>query len=175
MVVITDWGQKNKPSRWNVAVIDGCSDNQGISCRNVYNQKYTKQAYIPVGCVPPASVVATRCQCWGSLSRGLCRGKGSLSRRGLPPPWTEWLTHASENITLPQTSFADGKKRLVVIMAVNDEWLYNRVVRWDRFQARLTITNSYKVWIPNLTTYVKITENRRWRKVAKQRRSVESV
>ena len=30
-----------------------------------------------------------------------------------PPPcrphlWTEWLTHASENITLPQTSFATG-------------------------------------------------------------------
>ena len=26
-----------------------------------------------------------------------------------PPIWTEWLTHASENITLPQTSFAGGK------------------------------------------------------------------
>ena len=25
-----------------------------------------------------------------------------------PPPWTEFLTHASENITLPQTSFAGG-------------------------------------------------------------------
>ena len=24
------------------------------------------------------------------------------------PPWTEFLTHASENITLPQTSFAGG-------------------------------------------------------------------
>ena len=26
-----------------------------------------------------------------------------------PPLWTEFLTHASENITLPQTSFAGGK------------------------------------------------------------------
>ena len=26
-----------------------------------------------------------------------------------PLPWTEWLTHACENITLPQTSFAGGK------------------------------------------------------------------
>ena len=25
-----------------------------------------------------------------------------------PPPWTETLTHASENITLPRTSFAGG-------------------------------------------------------------------
>ena len=28
----------------------------------------------------------------------------------LPPPWTEGMTHACENITLPQTSFADGNK-----------------------------------------------------------------
>ena len=29
---------------------------------------------------------------------------------GTPSPlWTEFLTHASENITLPQTSFAGGK------------------------------------------------------------------
>ena len=26
-----------------------------------------------------------------------------------PPPWTEFLTHASENITLPKTLFAGGK------------------------------------------------------------------
>ena len=29
--------------------------------------------------------------------------------RSPPPPWTELLTHASENITLPQTSFEGGK------------------------------------------------------------------
>ena len=34
----------------------------------------------------------------------------TVSRRILRTPlWTEFLTHASENITLPQTSFAGGK------------------------------------------------------------------
>ena len=28
-----------------------------------------------------------------------------------PPLWTEFLTHAYENITLPQTSFAGGKNK----------------------------------------------------------------
>ena len=28
---------------------------------------------------------------------------------GCRPPWTEGMTHACENITLPQTSFAGGK------------------------------------------------------------------
>ena len=27
------------------------------------------------------------------------------------PPWAEWLTHACENITLPQTSFAGGNEQ----------------------------------------------------------------
>ena len=31
---------------------------------------------------------------------------------GTPPLWTEFLTHASENITLSQTSFAGGKNCL---------------------------------------------------------------
>ena len=31
-------------------------------------------------------------------------------RQPCTPPWTEFLTHASENITLPQTSFAGRKK-----------------------------------------------------------------
>ena len=29
------------------------------------------------------------------------------------PPWTAFLTHASENITLPQTLFAGGNKNLI--------------------------------------------------------------
>ena len=29
-----------------------------------------------------------------------------------PPPWTEFLTHASENITLPQASFAGGNNAI---------------------------------------------------------------
>ena len=34
-------------------------------------------------------------------------GGGAVPGQVLPP-WTEFLTHASENITLPQTSFAGG-------------------------------------------------------------------
>ena len=46
-------------------------------------------------------------------SRGGVWSRGVVSQHALrqtPPPWTEFLTHASENITLPQTSFAGGKK-----------------------------------------------------------------
>ena len=32
---------------------------------------------------------------------------------GTLPPWTETLTHATQNITLPQTSFAGGNKRIL--------------------------------------------------------------
>ena len=31
-----------------------------------------------------------------------------------PPPWTEGMTDTCENITLPQTSFVDGKNLLFV-------------------------------------------------------------
>ena len=43
------------------------------------------------------------------LPRGrlLARGRGYLPRYSTP--WTEFLTHATESITLPQTSFAGGK------------------------------------------------------------------
>ena len=36
----------------------------------------------------------------------------------MPPLWTEFLTHASENITLSQTSFAGGNNRAKVITTV---------------------------------------------------------
>ena len=39
---------------------------------------------------------------------------GSTPPRSTPPPlWTEFLTHAYENITLPQTSFAGGNKNRI--------------------------------------------------------------
>ena len=55
---------------------------------------------------------------------GVCLGGGVCPGGRLPqcmlgyhtpgtrhtPPWTEFLTHASENITLPQTSFAGGNE-----------------------------------------------------------------
>ena len=34
------------------------------------------------------------------------------------PLWTEFLTHASENVTFPQTSFAGGNKYILII--IND-------------------------------------------------------
>ena len=82
----------------------------------------SKQECIPVGCVPPALSA-----CWDTPPG--C-GPGDTPRCGPgdtpprvwawkhPPPDPptsplgvdlEFLTHASENITLPQTSFAGGK------------------------------------------------------------------
>ena len=44
-----------------------------------------------------------------------CLVPGGVPGQALRPPplWTEFLTHASENITLPQTSFAGGNNKLV--------------------------------------------------------------
>ena len=43
-------------------------------------------------------------------------GRGGLTCPGTPPLWTEFLTHASENITLPQTSFAGGNQSICVAL-----------------------------------------------------------
>ena len=40
---------------------------------------------------------------WGVYLPG-----GVLAQVLPPPPWTEFLTHATENITLPKTSFTGG-------------------------------------------------------------------
>ena len=42
---------------------------------------------------------------WGESGPGGVVSQHAL-RQNPPPPWTEFLTHASENITLHQTSFA---------------------------------------------------------------------
>ena len=39
-----------------------------------------------------------------------------------PPLWTEFLTHAYENITLPQTSFAGGKNRKCNTWMLQNFW-----------------------------------------------------
>ena len=60
---------------------------RGFTCLDVY---------LPGG-VPAQGGVPTRgCNCPGT-----------------PPLWTEFLTQATENITLPQTSFAGGKNGMV--------------------------------------------------------------
>ena len=104
----------------------------------VFGQNYAKQECILVGCVPPAAVAVpggsppgtpTPPQKQTPPGAGTPQdqtppgtrhppGPDSLWTRHLPPPgpdpplWTEFLTHASENITLPQTSFAGGNNRL---------------------------------------------------------------
>ena len=55
-----------------------------------------KQECIPVGCILPAAVAI--------------RGVSRHPPRPGTPLWTEFLTHAYENITLPQTSFAGGNE-----------------------------------------------------------------
>ena len=53
----------------------------------------------------------------GGVSTRHPPGAGTPPGAGIPhpagpdPPWTEFLTHACENITLSQTSFAGGKNR----------------------------------------------------------------
>ena len=71
--------------------------------------------------VSPSMHCSGGCTCLGGvpargvyLPGGLPARGGVPAQRGvpaqvLPPPWTEFLTHATENITLPQTSFAGGK------------------------------------------------------------------
>ena len=51
------------------------------------------------------------------LPEGCTWSRGRCTYGGVPaqvlPLWTEFLTHASENITLPQTLFAGGNNRLL--------------------------------------------------------------
>ena len=54
--------------------------------------------------------------CQGGVCPGGCVCQGGGVCPGTPPLWTEFLTHASENITLPQTSFAGGKKIYFILV-----------------------------------------------------------
>ena len=45
-----------------------------------------------------------------------------------PPLWTEFLTHAYENITLPQTSFAGDKKSAFLSVILNRSTLILLVI-----------------------------------------------
>ena len=57
--------------------------------------------------------VSPSMHCWGGVPAWGMPGLGGVPARGvpaqvLPRPWTEFLTHTSANITLPQTSFVGG-------------------------------------------------------------------
>ena len=59
----------------------------------------------------------------GVCSQGVCSEGGGIpacTEADLPPPLTEFLTHATENITLPQTSFPGGKKSKVPLTKNGD-------------------------------------------------------
>ena len=74
----------------------------------------------PPGQIPlnfPLGVALKTCKaCWDTPWIPAARHAGIPPARHVGivpplPPWTEFLTHASENITLPQTSFAGGNNK----------------------------------------------------------------
>ena len=74
----------------------------GVPAREVY---LPRGVYLPGGCTCPVWGVYLPggCTCQGVYLPGgcICLGGGYLPRYSLPL-WTEFLTHATENITLPQ-------------------------------------------------------------------------
>ena len=109
---------------------------------NIEEQNFVLQEYIPVGCEPLAlyrtgvslrDPPRDRDTCKTRMHSSRMRTARSSSHRedlhqapppgAAPPdqvtppgpgtaPWTEFLTYACENITLPETSFAGGKHNL---------------------------------------------------------------
>ena len=77
-------------SSWNIFTTKTC----GKFAENTFS----KQECIPVGCVPPAL----------PPQGGGLRDKDLPWTRDPPPLPVDRMTDACENITLPQTSFADG-------------------------------------------------------------------
>ena len=91
-------------------------------------QHLLTQEYIPVGCVPPAHSSYLVVSAGGYPPGGTCPGGPAwgvylsgvyLPRGGTCPGTgllcTEFLTHSTENITLPQTSFAGGNYANLII------------------------------------------------------------
>ena len=119
-------GGRGETQSWRAWNIDWTFRSQPRHyCYSLICETKIKQDYIPVGCIPPACLLylpACTAQggvCLVCLGRGVspCQG-GLLARRmvsqhtmGQTPLWTEFLTHACENITLAQTSFACGNNR----------------------------------------------------------------
>ena len=94
---------------------------------------------------PGGQVSAPR---WG----GVCSW-GYTWSRGAPgqvlPPWTEFLTHASENITLPQTSFA-GSKNVTFAFDIEKQvnfvlWLHVRCPNFCCYRIGLNRSNKFKM------------------------------
>ena len=67
---------------------------------------YPQHALLPGGCTCTGGVPAQ-----GGVPAGGGVSAQGYTCPGTSPPWTEFLTHATGNITLPQTSFAGGNYR----------------------------------------------------------------
>ena len=133
------------------------------------------QEGIPVGCVPPSAVAvwggvstppgqiplnfplvwAWRPPPWPDPPQlppwqwawKCARDAGILHppRSRHPPPWTEFLTHACENIALPQTSFAGGnyvhQEFIMVLRMTDNPVVYRNICRSTCFFSRkLSVT-----------------------------------
>ena len=88
----------------------------------------SEQECIPVGCVPPAALAV----CWGGdVCRSACWDTPPLGLGlglDIPPHWTEFLTHACENITFPQLRLRTVIIRTLLVMSRRCScwWVYHR-------------------------------------------------
>ena len=86
-----------------------------IIYRGLHFENKMQQECIPIGCIPSTAVtIGERVSAGGvsalgdvcpggCLHRGcVCPGVYPSMHWGRHPPWTEFLTHAPENITFPQ-------------------------------------------------------------------------
>ena len=108
---------------------EGVPAGGGCTCPGVYLLRGGPgQGGIPAqrGCTHLGGICRGGCTCLGVyLPRGVgvvvvvmvvvgCCGGGGVYLPRYSPLWTEFLTHATENISLPQTSFAGGKKLTIL-------------------------------------------------------------
>ena len=105
----------------------------------------------PCNHAPPTTMHTTQQPCMPPLAT--MHEHPSGNHTCLPPHlWTEFLTHASENITLPQTSFAGGNENYVKLILIT---VFCQSTRFSRVQCNVgnIVTNSDNRGIsPNNTT-----------------------
>ena len=64
--------------------------------------------------------------------------QGMLGYHHPHPPWTEFLTHASENITLPQTSFAGGIYMSFICTGSLNAMLHDKIKQQENIEKYLS-------------------------------------
>ena len=108
---------------------------------------WSRGVYLPGGCTCPGVPAQGKCTCpggylpggvylprgvfaWGCTCLGVYLPRGSYLPR-YSPLWTEFLTHATDNTTLPQTSFAGGNK-----IPKNYNYQFHNSPPWSLFDSR---------------------------------------